>query len=54
MLATAATLSKALGCEMLDNDRSVMRPQTQEHYRELVKAFKLKERAKSRRTRKTK
>ena len=54
MLATAETLAKALGGEMLDSDRSVMRPQTQEHYRELVKAYKLRSRAKSRRTRKSK
>ena len=54
MLATAETLAKALQGEMLDNERSVMRPQTQEHYRELVKAYKLRTRAKSRRTRQSK
>ena len=54
MLATAETLAKALQGEMLDSDRSVMRPQTQEHYRELVKAYKLRSRAKTRRVRKSK
>lgn len=37
MLATAETLAKHAGGELLDGDRSVMRPQTKEHYRERIR-----------------
>ena len=50
MLATAETLAKNLKAELLDSDRSVLRSQTKEHYRERVSNFQLKKRA-SRRSR---
>jgi FtsZ-interacting cell division protein ZipA len=42
MLATAETVAKNLGGEMLDEDRSVMRNQTAEHYRQRVRDFEMK------------
>jgi cell division protein ZipA len=50
MLATAETLARNLKAELLDSDRSVLRSQTKEHYRERVSNFQLKKRA-SRRSR---
>ena len=42
MLATAETLAKHLGGEMLDENRSVLRTQTMEHYRQRVRDFEMK------------
>jgi len=39
MLATAETLAKHLDGDLLDENRSVMRPQTKEHYRERIREF---------------
>lgn len=44
MLATAETLCRHLDAELLDGDRSVMRPQTKEHYRERIHDFELHQR----------
>ncbi|WP_432697767.1 cell division protein ZipA [Marinobacterium sp. YM272] len=44
MLATAETLARHLEAEMLDGDRSVMRPQTKEHYRERIRDFEIHKR----------
>lgn len=44
MLATAETLAKHLNGELLDEDRSVMRPQTKEHYRERIREFQMHQR----------
>ncbi|GAA0787888.1 cell division protein ZipA [Marinobacterium sediminicola] len=41
MLATAETLAKHLDGDLLDEDRSVMRPQTKEHYRERIRDFEM-------------
>lgn len=41
MLATAETLAKHLDGDLLDEDRSVMRPQTKEHYRERIREFEM-------------
>jgi cell division protein ZipA len=41
MLATAETVAKHLDGELLDEDRSVMRPQTKEHYRERIREFQM-------------
>jgi cell division protein ZipA len=41
MLATAETVAKNLGGEMLDENRSVMRSQTMEHYRQRVRDFEM-------------
>lgn len=49
MLATAQTLAKNLHAQLLDGERSVLRPQTEEHYRERVRAYQLSQRAKSKR-----
>lgn len=46
MLATAETLARHLGAELLDGDRSVMRPQTKEHYRERIRDFEIHQRYK--------
>lgn len=46
MLATAETLAKHLDAELLDGDRSVMRPQTKEHYRERIRDFEIHKRVK--------
>ena len=46
MLATAETLCRHLDAELLDGDRSVMRPQTKEHYRERIHDFELHQRVK--------
>ncbi len=46
MLATAETLSRHLDAELLDGDRSVMRPQTKEHYRERIRDFEIHKRVK--------
>jgi cell division protein ZipA len=42
MLATAETVAKHLGGEMLDENRSVLRTQTMEHYRQRVRDFEMK------------
>ena len=44
MLATAETLAKHLDGDLLDEDRSVMRPQTKEHYRERIRDFEMHKR----------
>ncbi len=44
MLATAETLAKHLNGELIDEDRSVMRPQTKEHYRERIREFQMHQR----------
>ncbi|GAA0689133.1 hypothetical protein GCM10009104_14360 [Marinobacterium maritimum] len=44
MLATAETLAKHLNGDLLDEDRSVMRPQTKEHYRERIRDFEMHQR----------
>ncbi|SIS47188.1 cell division protein ZipA [Neptunomonas antarctica] len=41
MLATAETVSKHVGGDLLDENRSVMRPQTKAHYRERIREFEL-------------
>ncbi|WP_051222276.1 cell division protein ZipA [Neptunomonas japonica] len=41
MLATAETVSKHLGGDLLDENRSVMRPQTKAHYRERIREFEM-------------
>ena len=41
MLATAETVAKHLGGEMLDEDRSVMRSQTREHYRQRIRDYEM-------------
>lgn len=41
MLATAETVAKHLDGDLLDEDRSVMRPQTKEHYRERIRDFEM-------------
>ncbi|MBR9883717.1 MAG: cell division protein ZipA [Oceanospirillales bacterium] len=46
MLATAETLARHLDAELLDGDRSVMRPQTKEHYRERIRDFEIHRRVK--------
>ncbi|MBT00248.1 MAG: cell division protein ZipA [Oceanospirillaceae bacterium] len=46
MLATAETLARHLDAELLDGDRSVMRPQTKEHYRERIRDFQIHKRVK--------
>ncbi len=44
MLATAETLAKHLNGDLLDDDRSVMRPQTKEHYRERIRDYEMHQR----------
>ncbi|MBA4501026.1 cell division protein ZipA [Marinobacterium marinum] len=44
MLATAETLAKHLKGDLLDEDRSVMRPQTKEHYRERIRDYEMHKR----------
>ncbi len=41
MLATAETVSKHLGGDLLDENRSVMRPQTKAHYRERIREYEM-------------
>jgi cell division protein ZipA len=41
MLATAETVSKHVGGDLLDENRSVMRPQTKAHYRERIREFEM-------------
>ncbi|WP_293264181.1 cell division protein ZipA [Neptunomonas sp.] len=41
MLATAETVSTHLGGDLLDENRSVMRPQTKAHYRERIREFEM-------------
>ena len=48
MLATAETLAKHLDGEMLDEDRSVMRVQTKEHYRQRIRDFEMQNRRQKR------
>ncbi|TVQ70569.1 MAG: cell division protein ZipA [Oceanospirillales bacterium] len=44
MLATAETLAKHLDGDLLDEDRSVMREQTKEHYRQRIRDFEMQTR----------
>lgn len=44
MLATAETLAKHLDGDLLDEDRSVMREQTKEHYRQRIRDFEMQAR----------
>lgn len=46
MLATAETVAKHLGGDLLDENRSVMRPQTKAHYRERLNEFEMHRRVK--------
>ncbi|WP_151702899.1 cell division protein ZipA [Nitrincola alkalilacustris] len=48
MLATAETLAKHVGGDLLDEDRSVMRPQTKEHYRQRIRDFEMENRRQQR------
>ncbi|KAA0874771.1 cell division protein ZipA [Nitrincola tapanii] len=41
MLATAETLARHLDGDLLDEDRSVMREQTKEHYRQRIRDFEM-------------
>ena len=41
MLATAETVAKHLGGDLLDENRSVMRPQTKAHYRERISEYEM-------------
>ena len=41
MLATAETVAKHLGGDLLDENRSVMRPQTKAHYRERITEYEM-------------
>lgn len=41
MLATAETVARHLGGDILDEDRSVLRAQTMEHYRQRVRDFEM-------------
>jgi cell division protein ZipA len=45
MLATAETVAKHLNGDLLDENHSVMRPQTKMHYRERIREFELHKRA---------
>lgn len=42
MLATAETVAKHMGAELLDENRSVLRPQTKEHYRQRIRDFEMR------------
>ncbi|MGB0468463.1 MAG: cell division protein ZipA [Pontibacterium sp.] len=42
MLATAETVAKHMGVELLDENRSVLRPQTKEHYRQRIRDFEMR------------
>ncbi|MCV6587883.1 MAG: cell division protein ZipA [Marinobacterium sp.] len=42
MLATAETLARHLEGELVDDNRMVMRPQTQEHYRQRVRDYEMR------------
>lgn len=42
MLATAETLARHLNGELVDDNRILMRPQTQEHYRQRVRDFEMR------------
>jgi len=44
MLATAETVAKHMGAELLDENRSVMRPQTKQHYRQRIRDFEMHKR----------
>ncbi|MFN3880422.1 MAG: cell division protein ZipA [Nitrincola lacisaponensis] len=44
MLATAETVAKNLNGDLLDEDRSVMREQTKEHYRQRIRDFEMQSR----------
>lgn len=48
MLATAETVAKHLDGDLLDEDRSVMREQTKEHYRQRIRDFEMETRRPSR------
>ena len=41
MLATAETVANHLNGNLLDDDKSVLRPQTKEHYRERVRIHEM-------------
>ncbi|QEQ95831.1 cell division protein ZipA [Neptunomonas concharum] len=45
MLATAETVAKHLGGDLLDENRSVMRPQTKAHYRERITEYEMHNRS---------
>lgn len=45
MLATAETVAKHLDGDLLDEHRSVMRPQTKAHYRERIREYEMHKRA---------
>jgi cell division protein ZipA len=45
MLATAETVAKHMGAELLDENRSVLRPQTKEHYRQRIRDYEMHNRA---------
>lgn len=42
MLATAETVARHMGAELLDEERSVLRPQTKEHYRQRIRDFEMR------------
>ncbi|NVK42637.1 MAG: cell division protein ZipA [Oceanospirillaceae bacterium] len=45
MLATAETLARHLNGDLLDENRSVLRPQTKEHYRQRIRDFEMHNRS---------
>ncbi|ANG61777.1 cell division protein ZipA [Marinobacterium aestuarii] len=45
MLATAETLARHLDGDLLDENRSVLRPQTKEHYRQRIRDFEMHNRS---------
>lgn len=45
MLATAETLAEHLDGDLLDENRSVLRPQTKEHYRQRIRDFEMHNRS---------
>ena len=45
MLATAETVAKHMKAELLDEHRSVMRPQTKQHYRQRIRDFEMHNRS---------
>ncbi|WP_027857803.1 cell division protein ZipA [Marinobacterium jannaschii] len=45
MLATAETVAKHMKAELLDENRSVMRPQTKQHYRQRIRDFEMHKRS---------
>jgi FtsZ-interacting cell division protein ZipA len=45
MLATAETVARHLDGDLLDENHSVLRPQTQEHYRQRIRDFEMHNRS---------